>query len=173
MSDQSTADMLSSEIKKIRLRISDYYRSVVIEPILLKMWKLMISIQYETSLLKAIQSISHIPLATDVYERLMQIFEVALGVYFQSSYYVAKRPVYKQDAVFFERFCYDYVSLFGVNILFLELDQLELITRKVYSCISFRFDGITPEGGIQLRDFDCIEPAFTEDKFAEVKKKIG
>ena len=23
-----------------------------------------------------------------------------------------------------------------------------------------------------MRDFDCIEPAFTEDKFAEVKKKI-
>jgi len=44
MSDQSTADMLSSEIKKIRLRISDYYRSVVIEPVLLKMWKLMVSI---------------------------------------------------------------------------------------------------------------------------------
>ena len=37
----------------------------------------------------------------------------------------------------------------------------------------FIFDGITQEGGIQLRDFDCIEPAFTEDKFAEVKKKIG
>ena len=60
-----------------------------------------------------------------------------------------------------------------MNILFLELDQLELITRKVYSCISFRFDGITPEGGIQLRDFDCIEPAFTEDKFVEVKKQVN
>ena len=42
VSDQQTADMLSSEIKKIRLRISDYYRSAVIEPILFKLWKLMI-----------------------------------------------------------------------------------------------------------------------------------
>ena len=42
ISDQQTADMLSSEIKKIRLRISDYYRSAIIEPILFKLWKLMI-----------------------------------------------------------------------------------------------------------------------------------
>lgn len=103
----------------------------------------------------------------------MQIYELGLGVYFQSSYYVAKRPVYKQDAVFFERFCYDYVSLFGVNILFLELDQLELITRKVYTSVSYNFNGLLPEGGIHLRDFDFIEPAFTEDTLAEVKKKIN
>ena len=116
---------------------------------------------------------SHIPLATDVYEKLMPIFEIALGVYFQSSYYVAKRPTYKSDAVFFERFCYDYVSLFGVNILFLELEQLELITRKVFTSVSFNFDGITEEGGIQLRTYDCVEPAFTEDKFIEVRQKIN
>ena len=59
----------------------------------------------------------------------MIIFEVALGVYYQSSYYVAKSPVYKAQTVYFERFCYDFVSLFGVNILFLEIEQLELITR--------------------------------------------
>jgi hypothetical protein len=59
----------------------------------------------------------------------MGVFEVALGVYYQSSYYVAKYPVYKAQTVFFERFCYDFVSLFGVNILFLEIEQLELIIR--------------------------------------------
>lgn len=43
----STGDMLSSEIKKIRLRISDYYRSVILEPILFKLWKLMIDVQFD------------------------------------------------------------------------------------------------------------------------------
>ena len=44
LTEQSAADMLSSEIKKIRLRISDYYRSNVIEPILFKIWKLMVEV---------------------------------------------------------------------------------------------------------------------------------
>ena len=60
--------MLSSEVKKIRLRISDYYRSNVIEPILLKIWKLMLEVQYERTLLKAVSNVSHIPLATEIYE---------------------------------------------------------------------------------------------------------
>ena len=67
VSDQQTADMLSSEIKKIRLRISDYYRSAVIEPILFKLWKLMIQVQYSKTLLKAVSHLSHIPIATEVY----------------------------------------------------------------------------------------------------------
>ena len=50
LSDQSTADMLSSEIKKIRLRISDYYRSNVIEPIMLKLWKLLLEVPRQISL---------------------------------------------------------------------------------------------------------------------------
>ena len=82
---------------------------------------------------------SQIPLAIEVYEKIIGVFEVALGIYYQSSYYVAKRPVYKSEAVFFERFCYDYVSLYGVNILFLELNDLELITRKVYTSASYNF----------------------------------
>lgn len=135
----STGDMLSSEIKKIRLRISDYYRSVILEPILFKLWKLMIDVQFDQILLQAVSHVSHIPLAVEVYEVIMPIYEVALGVYYQSSYYIAKRPVYKAETVHFDRFCYDFISLFGVNILFLEIEHLEQIIRKVYSCVSFNF----------------------------------
>ena len=148
LSDQSTADMLSSEIKKIRLRISDYYRSNVIEPVMLKLWKLILEVQFEKKLLKAVAHVTHIPLAIDIYEKLMPLFEIGLGVYYQSSYYVAKSPIYKSETVYFDRFCYDFVSLFGVNILFLEIEQLELIIRRVFNCVSYNFEGITPEGGI-------------------------
>jgi hypothetical protein len=160
--------MLSSEIKKIRLRISDYYRSSVIEPILLKIWKLMIEIQFEKTLLKAVSNLSHIPLATEIYQRLMNIYETALGIYYQSSYYVAKYPVYKAETVFFERFCYDFVSLFGVNILFLEIEQLELIIRQVYTSVSWNF----PDG-IKLRSFECVDSAFNDDVFNQMKNTMG
>lgn len=169
VSEQQTADMLSSEIKKIRLRISDYYRSAVIEPILFKLWKLMIQVQYSKTLLKAVSHLSHIPIATEVYQKIMPIYEIALGVYYQSSYYVAKAPIYKSETVFFERFCYDFVSLLGVNILFLEIEQLELIIRKVYSHVSYNFSGMNEDGGIQLRDYSCIDSAFQEEVFVKVK----
>jgi len=74
--------MLSSEIKKIRLRISDFYRSPVIEPILYKIWKLMVEVQFEKLLLKGVSHLSHIPLAIEVYERIMPLFEIALGIYY-------------------------------------------------------------------------------------------
>ena len=64
-------------------------------------------------------------MATEVYQRIIPVFERSLGIYYQSSYYVAKKPVYKSDTVFFERFCYDFVSLLGVNLLFIEVKQLE------------------------------------------------
>jgi len=135
----STGDMLSSEIKKIRLRISDYYRSVILEPILFKLWKLMIDVQFDKTLLQAVSHVSHIQIAVEIYEVIMPVYEVALGVYYQSSYYISKRPVYKAETVHFDRFCYDFISLFGVNILFLEIEHLELIIRKVYSCVSYNF----------------------------------
>ena len=62
---------------------------------------------------------------------------MALGVYYQSSFHTAKRPIYKKLNVFFDRFCYDFISLFGVNLLFLEIEQIEMIARKVYGAVSF------------------------------------
>ena len=39
----TSGDILSQEVKKIRLRISDCYRSEILEPIFLKMWKIMLN----------------------------------------------------------------------------------------------------------------------------------
>ena len=124
----------------IRLRISDYYREATIEPLLYKIWKLMIEVQYERLLLKAVSHLGHIPLAIEVYERIMPIFEKSLGIYYQSSYYVARSPEYKAETVFFDRFCYDFVSLLGVNLLFMEINHIENIIRKVFTSVSYNFD---------------------------------
>jgi hypothetical protein len=39
----------------------------------------------------------------------------------------------------------------------------------VYSHVSYNFDGLTEEGGLQLRDYNCIDEAFKEDIFVKVK----
>ena len=112
-------------------------------------------------------------MATKVYERLIPVFEHALGIYYQSSYYVAKRPIYKAETVFFDRFCYDFVSLFGVNILFLEIRHLELISRKVYSSISYNFDSSCSQGpGLCLIALECVETQFTEEELVTSKNKL-
>ena len=73
--------------------------------------------------------------------------------------------------MFFDRFCYDFISLFGVNILFLEISKLELIVRKIYTTVSYNFDkevekGVKApegEGGLRLIALECVESAFTQD----------
>lgn len=59
MSEQLSNDgedgpLLSKEMKKLRLRISDYNQSPVLEAIGLKIWKLMLLVQYEEVLLELI-----------------------------------------------------------------------------------------------------------------------
>ena len=85
-----------------------------------------------------------------------------MGVYYQSSYYIAKRPVYKAETVHFDRFCYDLISLFGVNLLFIELEQLQDIIRKIYSTVSFTQDGV-----VMLLATECIKEAFTDEQLNE------
>ena len=49
---------------------------------MLKLWKLLLEVQFEKKLLKAVSHVTHIPLAIDIYEKLMPIFEIGLGVYY-------------------------------------------------------------------------------------------
>lgn len=171
-------DVLSSEIKMIRLRISDYYRDPTLEPLLYKFWKLMVEVQYERVLLKAVSHLGHIPLAVEVYERIIPVYERALGVYYQSSYYVAKRPDYRSETVFFDRFCYDFVSLLGVNLLFMDVKHLEGITRRVFTTVSYNFDfevqkGVKAnkgESGLRLVALECVRTAFTLDDMLDTNK---
>jgi hypothetical protein len=125
----SNNDLISSEVKMIRLRISDYFKEPVLESIIYKLWRLMLEVQYEKTLLKAVSHLGHIPIAIEVYDRIIPLFCKAFGIYYQSLYYIAKKPEYKQETVFFDRFCYDFISLLGVNLLFLDIKNLEQIVR--------------------------------------------
>lgn len=115
-----------------------------------------------------------------MYAEIIPLFEKALGVYYQSSYYVAKPPSYKAETVYFDRFCYDFISLFGVNILFLDIPNLEEIIRKVYVSVSYNFDIIIikgedeerSQGGLRLIDIECIQSPFSEEHFLNMKKQL-
>ena len=59
--------LLSKEMKKLRLRISDYNESPVLEAVCLKMWKMMLLVQYEEVLMELVSLPSKIPLDLDCY----------------------------------------------------------------------------------------------------------
>jgi hypothetical protein len=43
----------------------------------------------------------------------MPNIQKALGVLFESDYYIARKPNYLMNDVHFDRFCYDLISLLG------------------------------------------------------------
>ena len=56
-----------------------------------------------------------------------------MGIYFYSDYYVARQDTYKNAYVFYERFVYDLISMFGLNLFYIELPTLELLFRKLFT----------------------------------------
>ena len=62
----------------------------------------------------------------------MLLIRKALGILYDTDYYIAKKPEYHKESVFFDRFCFDTISLLGDNLLKLSSEDLEYILRKLY-----------------------------------------
>ena len=150
-------------MKKLRLRISDYNQSPVLEAICLKIWKLMLMVQYEEVLMDLVQFPSKLPLDIDCYQGMLPLFQRALGIYFFSDYYVARMEVYKGRKIYFSRFVYDLISMFGLHLFYIEIQTLELLLRRVYGAITHNFEA----GKVLLRRVQDVRPAFSEHDFLE------
>ena len=80
---------------------------------------------------------------------------------------MARVETYKGVKVYYQRFMYDLISMFGLNLFYLDLNTLELMLRQVYRSITFNFEA----GKLQLRRLQDVEPAFTEKEFDEAMEK--
>jgi hypothetical protein len=94
-------------------------------------------VQYEEILLQLIDNKSELPLSFEVYQMITPALQMALGIYFYSDYYVAREETYKNAYVFYERFVYDLVSMFGLNLFYIEIGTLELLLRQLYRKVTF------------------------------------
>ena len=72
------------------------------------------------------------PVDIFLYEQTILLFRKAFGVIYDTDYYVAKKPEYLKNNVFFDRFCFDLISMMGDNLLYLDFSDVEYILRKVY-----------------------------------------
>lgn len=123
-------------------------------------------VQYEETLLQLVPHFAALPIEINLYAAITPMLERALGIYFHTNYYVAKRTTLKQASgnVFYQRFVYDLISMFGINLFYIDQQTLEFLIRKVYIAISFA----TLQNRIMLRNPDDVEPAFTAEEYQQV-----
>ena len=79
---------------------------------------------------------------------------------------MAREDVYKGHKVYFTRFVYDLISMFGLHLFYIELQTLELLLRRVYGAITHNFEA----GKIYLVRVEDVKPAFTEREFLEANE---
>jgi hypothetical protein len=81
--------------------------------------------QYDEILLELISHPSTLPVHIELYEAITPLFRTALGIYFNTSYYVATSETLNKNGigshVFYPRFLYDLISMFGMNLFYIEL----------------------------------------------------
>lgn len=112
---------------------------------------------------------SKLPLDLDCYQSMLPLFQRALGIYFFSDYYVAREDVYKGQKVYFSRFVYDLISMFGLHLFYIELQTLEMLLRRVYGVVTHNFAA----GKVYLVRVEDVRPAFTEKELMEASDLQG
>lgn len=96
------------------------------------------------------------------------MFEQALGIYYHTNYYVARQETFKQGMgnVFYQRFVYDLISMFGLNLFYIDLPTLEFLLRGVYRAVSHNFNN-----KILLRHPEDVDPAYTQEELMKIIEK--
>jgi hypothetical protein len=92
-------------------------------------------------LLDLISHPSTLPVPIDVYDAVTPLFQRALGIYFKTTYYIAKKETIQKHGttnIFYPRMIYDLISMFGLHLFYIEVSALEFLLRKVYHAISFK-----------------------------------
>lgn len=70
--------------------------------------------------------------------------------------------------VFFDRFCFDIISLLGDNLVKLIEPDLDYIIRKLYLSMTHNFSGF-----IKLLKISCIESPFNHGEILQYKSYIS
>jgi len=69
---------------------------------------------------------------------------LGLGSLYQTSQFLCSHSTYTGEHVFFQRFCFDFISLSGQFIYQLTLSQYEFLFRKCFSLMTY-YDSLREE----------------------------
>lgn len=77
---------------------------------------------------------------------------------------------YLKPHVFFDRFCFDMVSLLGEYLNILSFSDVEYIMRKVYqhsTHFTLSHNSQQPPASVKLLRYDCVESPFSWEHMTE------
>ena len=67
-------------------------------------------------MMKEVMTISQ-SLDLNIYNEVIELVKVAMGAMYSDDYYIARfDSSYRKTVVFFDRFCFDFISLMGRNL---------------------------------------------------------
>lgn len=113
-----------------------------------------------------------LPLNMDLYLQCVPLFQKALGLFAEKDDLIARPPEYKNNYIFLDRFCFDFVSMLGKNLFKLGVVDIEYILRKAYLTLSHSFG--PGKGGIQLLDIESIiKSPFSAETLNKANKKAS
>ena len=87
-----------------------------------------------------------------VYSEIIPLLKKGYGIYYDTDYYVTKKPEYRKDYIKLERFSFDIISLVGENLLKITHDEFEMLLRETFHSITF-----SQNGKLKFLDLDSIE----------------
>ena len=59
------------------------------------------------------------------------------GIYYNTDYYLTKKPEYTKDFINFERFSFDVISLVGEDLLKMKIEEFDIVLRETFHSITF------------------------------------
>ncbi|CAI2362548.1 unnamed protein product [Moneuplotes crassus] len=149
------AHILSKENKYIRFKINDLLAHTNIQMILVKIWKLLLDVQQNYSCSERISIYNCVKQKLDfnnVYDNIIPIIKRGYGRYYNTDYYLTKKPEYKKDYINFERFSFDVISLVGEELIDLSAEEFDAILREMFYCISY-----LENNSLKLLELDQVE----------------
>lgn len=87
-----------------------------------------------------------------VYSEIIPLLKKGYGIYYDTDYYVTKKPEYRKDYIKLERFSFDIISLVGENLLKITHDEFEMLLRETFHSITF-----SQNGKLKFLDLDSID----------------
>jgi len=162
-------------------KFDELTQHTVLQNVFIKLWKLLVKAQYkaqyenerrrqkqndslreystdfvapeEDKNLLMDSQVPTLPVDIKIYQQCIPQFKKVLGAMFDTDEFVAQSPTYKNKHIFFDRFCYDMVSLLGSNVNKLGVLDIEYVFRTTYLTLSHSFG---PNQGIKLLQYDSI-----------------
>lgn len=111
--------------------------------------------------------IQTLPLDVEIYAKAQTSLKEVLGVFYDTDAYMATKKTQKH--LFFDKFCFDLVSMLGKNVFRLSVEDVEFLWRASLFALSHRFN---QDKGFRLL-LKPLESPFSAEKVVNLNQALN